>query len=161
MSRRPYFDLLCGAILSCALVLSSLGCRVPTLGQLNYTSKEPNKTDLLGTWVPDKDSLGEMESRGGYDISVQPKLILKADGNFDLGNMPDWWDNGFGRSNKSVRDYSGSWTLSTYGNTGVWRIDLKSSLQTRSANLIGQRPPYRIEFIIGDPDSNTSMIFEK
>lgn len=161
MNRGLYINLLRGAILSCALVLSSLACRVPTLDQLNYTRKEPKKSDLLGTWVPDKASLREMESRGGYDISVQPNLILKADGNFDLGNMPDWWDNGFGRSNKSFQDYSGSWTLSTYGNTGVWHIDLKSSLRTRSANLIGQSPPYRIEFIIGDPDSNTSMIFEK
>jgi hypothetical protein len=161
MNRRLFIDLPRGIILSCLLLLGPLACRVPTLDQLNYTRKEPKKSDLLGTWVPDKSSLREMESKGSYDISVQPKLILKADGNFELVNMPDWWDNGFGESHGGFQDYSGSWSLSTYGNTGVWSIEFKSSSRTRSANLIGQSPPYRIEFIIGDPDSSVSMIFEK
>lgn len=161
MNRRLFIELVHGIFLICLLVLGPLACRVPTLDQLNYTRNEPKKSDLLGTWVPNQSSLREMESSGGYDTSVQPKLILKADGTFELVNMPDWWDNGFGRSNKSFQDYSGSWGLSTYGNTGRWDIDLKSLSRMRSVNLIGQSPPYRIEFIIGDPDSSVSMIFEK
>lgn len=143
------------------LLLSfGLACRVPSLDQLNHTRKEPKKSDLLGTWVPEKSSLRVMQSEGGYDVSIQPKLILKADDTFELINMPDWWDNGLGKSHKGFQDYSGSWGLSKYGNTDFWDVYLKLS-STRSANLIGQNPPYRIEFIIGDPDSNVSMIFEK
>jgi hypothetical protein len=134
---------------------------MPNLDQLNHTRNEPKKTDLIGTWVPDNSSMRAMEARGGYDTSVQPKLTLKPDGYFELVNMPDWWNNGFGKSQKGFQDYSGTWGISKYGNTTFWNVDLKSSSQTRSANLIGQNPPYRIEFIIGDPDSSESMIFER
>ena len=143
------------------LLLSfGLACGVPIFDQLNYTRKEPKKSDLLGLWVPDKSSLRVMQSEGGYDVSIQPKLILKADDTFELTTMPDWWDDGLGKSHKGFQDYFGSWRLSKYGNTGFWNVYLKMS-STRSVNLIGQNPPYRIEFIIGDPDSNVSMIFEK
>lgn len=161
MNRQLFMDLGCRIGLGFLLVSLSLACRLPTSDQLNRTRKEPNKIDLLGTWVPDRSSLQAMESEGGYDASVQPKLILRADDTFELVNMPDWWDNGFGKSRKRFQDYSGAWGLSKYGNTGFWDVDLKSASQTRSVNLIGQSPPYRIEFIIGDPDSNVSMIFEK
>jgi hypothetical protein len=136
-------------------------CRVPSLDELNQTRKEPNKSDLLGTWVLGKSSLRSMQSEGGYDVSNRPKLILKADDTFELVNMPDWWNKGLGKSNKAFQDYSGGWGLSKYGNTGFWTVYLRFSSQTRSANLLGQNPPYRMEFIIGDPDSNVSMIFEK
>ena len=138
-----------------------LACRVPSLDQLDHTRKEPNKIDLLGTWVLGKSSLRSMQSEGGYDASIQPKLILKADDTFELVNMPDWWDNGSGKSHKAFQDYSGAWELSKYGNTDFWNVYLRVSSKTRSANLLGQNPPYRIEFVIGDPDSNVSMIFEK
>src|SRR5258706_1419192 len=154
MNRCLFIDLLCGVIHSGLLGAGPCACRLPT--SLDQTRKEPKKSDLLGIWVADNSSLREMESKGGYDISVQPKLILKPDGNFDLVNMPDWWDNGFGKSRKGFQDSSGSWGLSTYGDTGPWQVDLKSSSGTRSASLIGQSLPYRIEFIIGDPDSNVS-----
>jgi hypothetical protein len=137
-----------------------LACRVPSLDQLNHTRTEPKKGDLLGIWLLDKSSLQVMQSEGGYDVTDQPKLILKADDTFEMVNMPDWFNNGSGKSHKALLDYSGDWRLSKYGNTGFWNIYLKFSSQTRSANLLGQNPPYRIEFIIGDPDSNVSMIFE-
>jgi hypothetical protein len=148
-------------VLGFLLLSFGLACRVPNLDQLNHTRKEPKKSDLLGTWVPDKSSLRVMQSEGGYDVYIQPKLILKADDTFELTNMPDWWDNGLGKSRQGFQDYSGSWGVSTYGDTGFWHLDLKSSSKTRSVNLMGQTVPYRIEFTIGDPDSNVSMIFEK
>lgn len=74
MNRGLFIDLVRGTILSCLLLLA-LACHVPTLDQLNYTRKEPKKSDLFGNWLPDKSSLRVMESGGGYDTSVQPKLI--------------------------------------------------------------------------------------
>jgi hypothetical protein len=161
MSCQLFIGLLRGITFSFLLGSLILACRLPTVDGLNHTQKEPKKSDLLGMWVPSKSSLRVMESEGGYDVSVQPKLILRADDTFELVNMPDWWDNGFGKSRKGFQDYVGTWGLSKYGNTSFWNVDLKFSSQTRSPNLIGQNPPYRIEFIIGDPDSNLSMIFEK
>ena len=161
MNRRLFITLLCGVIFGLLLFSWPIACRLPNLDRLNRTRTEPKKADLLGTWVLNKSSLAEMQSIGGYDIFIQPKLILRVDGNFELVHMPDWWDNGSGKSRKGFQDYAGSWGLSTYGNTGLWHVDLKSSSRTSSASLLGQSPPYSIEFIIGDPDSNVSMTFEK
>ena len=142
------------------LISLSFACTVPTIDQLNYTRKQPKKDDLTGIWVLDATSLERMRTNGGYDTSIQPGLDLKSDGTFELTRMPDWWDNGFGKSRQGFQDYSGSWDTSTYAK-GFWQIDFKSTRGTRSAQLIGQSAPYRIEFVIGDPDSNESMIFQK
>jgi len=137
-----------------------VACRTPTLNQLNYTRQEPNKSDLVGTWVPDQASLRTMGAKGGYDTSVQPKLVLKSDGTFELLNMPDWWSSRFGESGKAFESYSGSWTVSKFSK--VWAVALRPVASgTRFLNLIGQSPPYQIDFIIGDADENNSMIFNR
>jgi len=110
--------------------------------------------------MPDEVTLQGMHQRGGYDTSAQTRLTLKTDGSFELVNMPDWWSNDFGESRKGFDSYAGNWTVSKY-DSKVWSLSLKSSSRTRFANLIGQSPPYRIDFIIGDADENQSMIFTK
>jgi hypothetical protein len=151
------------AVISSALVSFSVACRLPTLDQLNYTRQEPRKSDLVGVWVPDESSLQAMRQKGGYDTSVQTKLVLKGDGTYELSSMPDWWSNDFGESRKGFENYAGNWTVSKFGDK-FWTVSLKSLSGTRLpgtrfANLIGQSPPYRVDFIIGDADENNSMIF--
>ena len=99
-----------------------------------------------------------MRQQGGYDTSAQTRLTLKTDGSFELVNMPDWWSNDVGESRKGFDNYAGKWTVLKYDGT-TWALSLKSSSETRFANLIGQSQPYRIDFIIGDADENNSMIF--
>jgi hypothetical protein len=148
------------AILICwALISLSVACRLPTLNQLNYTRQEPSKADLIGVWAPDEATLQTMRRRGGYDTSIQTRLILKTDGTFELVNMPDWWSNDVGESRKGFDNYSGNWIVSKFGK--VWAVELRPVSGTRFANLIGQSPPYQIDFIIGDADENQSMIFTK
>jgi hypothetical protein len=142
-----------------ALLSFSVACRLPTLDQLNYTRQEPKKTDLVGIWIPDEATLQAMHQRGGYDTSAQTRLTLKTDGSFELVNMPDWWSNDFGESRKGLDNYAGNWRVSKFGK--VWAVELRPVSGTRFANLIGQSPPYRVDFIIGDADENQSMIFIK
>ena len=149
-----------GLSVGCVLLALLVSC-LPTFDQLNYTRKEPIKNDLIGTWVPDTPTLKLLRTRGGYDASIQPKLILRDDGTFNLSRMPDWWSDSFGESHKGVEDFSGTWGTSAYADTGVWLLDLRARSGTRAANLIGQRAPYRLAFIIGDPDNDISMTFEK
>lgn len=102
-----------------------------------------------------------MHQTGGYDASIQTKLLLKADGTFELVNMPDWWTNDYGDSRKGFENFAGTWKVTQFSK--VWAVELRPSSGTRSGtrslNLIGQSPPYRIDFIIGDADENNSMIF--
>lgn len=100
-----------------------------------------------------------MRQKGDYDTSVQTNLFLKNDGTFELTNMPDWWSNAFGESRKGFESYAGNWTVSKFGK--VWTVELRPVSGTRFANLLGQSPPYRLDFIIGDADENNSMIFMK
>jgi hypothetical protein len=150
-----------GLLMGCLLISLLLACRLPTVDQLNYTRTEPKKNDLVGAWVPDKSTLEVLRTRGGYDTSTQTNLVLRDDGSFDLLHMPDWWSDRFGQSNKGFENHTGTWRALNYGDTGIWHIDLRASSGTRLVNLIGQTPPYRLEFVIGDPDSNVSMIFTK
>jgi hypothetical protein len=47
----------------------------------SYTHAEPNKSDLVGTWVPDENTLKDLRTNGGYDISkATTKLMLGAEG---------------------------------------------------------------------------------
>jgi hypothetical protein len=147
----------CG--LGFGLTLCLLACRLPTWNQLNYTRQEPGKVDLVGIWVPDEATLQLMHQNGRYDTRVQPRLTLRADGSFELVNMPDWWTNNFGESHGEFESYSGNWLISKSGQ--VWNVELRPPSGTRFAGLIGQSPPYRIDFTIGDADENESMIFEK
>jgi hypothetical protein len=150
-----------GPILGCLLASFLLGCRIPTLRDPNATRTQPSKPALVGVWVPDRYTLETMREKGGYDTSNQTKLVLKNDGTFELVNMPDWWSGGFGQSHKGFEDHTGTWRTLNYGDTGIWHIDLRATSGTRLVNLVGQTPPYQLEFVIGDPDSNVSMIFTK
>ncbi len=155
---RPLSVFWPSALIGFALFSFSVACRLTTLDQLNYTRQEPKKADLVGIWVPDQSSLEARRRKGGYDASIQTNLVLKADGTFELANMPDWWSDKFGESHKGFESYSGNWTVFKPDGK-VWAVSFKSSFGTRFANLIGQSPPYRIDFIIGDADENQSMIF--
>lgn len=149
-----HLDKLSFAILILAVGLF-LSCR-NVREYLDFTRSEPNKSDLVGTWTPDRASLGDMRTRGHYDPNVEPKLILRADDSFDLINMPDWWENGFGESHGTFRAYSGKWGVSQEISK-FWQLFLSG----RNVELFGQKAPYRLNFIIGDPDSDESMVFEK
>lgn len=142
------------------VALLFLGCRPPTLDQLNYTRTRPKKADLVGIWIPNKSSLEYMQKNGGYDPAIQPKFVLRDDETFELSNMPDWWDNGFGESNKGFQSYSGKWIINDF-KEGFWKIELRPPSGTRVIDIIGQSPPYYLEFTIGDPDENNAMKFTK
>src|SRR5260221_13648523 len=68
--------------------------------ELSFTREKPNRTDVIGTWVPTPTTIKDLKERGGYVISKH-ELILRADRTFAMVNMPDWWSGGFGQSKKN------------------------------------------------------------
>jgi hypothetical protein len=140
--------------------LLALGCR-GVVEYIQFTRDEPNKTALVGTWEPDESTVRAMKDRGGYDTSLPTRLVLRSDGHFDLINMPDWWGGGQGESQRVLESDSGEWSLSQFAGSSFWSLILNSSKGQRSVNLMGQKPPYNLHFVLGDPDSNESMTFIK
>jgi hypothetical protein len=137
--------------------LSLVSCRLPNWHELNFTRTEPKSADIIGTWHADENSKEAMRENG-YDVSIPTSLILKDDGVFVLANAPDWlWDS-FGESHKQLETFEGRWSISSYSDKGFWQVDLKSSKGLPSAQLVGQKPPYLLDFTIGDADNNESMI---
>lgn len=139
------------------LAFLAVGCQ-SAREYFSYSRTEPSKQYLVGTWTPDESSLLRMRKNGGYEASVETKLVLKDDRTFELTNMPDWWGNGFGTSNKAFLQYSGTWGTSQNG-AEFWDLYLNTGTDARSAQLLGQEPPYEISFFIGDPDSDNRMVF--
>ena len=154
-------SLLLGLTLAVSLLTS---CNVPigrAFRRYQPLSEEPDRAEIVGTWVPDPATVEDMGGRGGYDVTVPTSLILRVDGTFEMVNMPDWWNSGVGRSYKGFSSTSGRWDLRH--DRGHWSVGLTYFGGTGSVNLVEHRfrdkPRYYIEFILGDPDSGEAMIF--
>jgi hypothetical protein len=98
-----------------------------------------------------------------------------------MRNMPDWWLDPEGRSQRRFDSGAGAWELEE--RKEVWRIwalrlNFKSFSSeklirardsmvplkapwTTAVNLYGQSPPYLMFFRLGDPDNGDVMFFER
>ena len=104
---RPDYGKAC---LFLPLMLCLSGCMNNGIewSELSFTREKPNRTDVIGTWVPTAATINDLKQRGGYVISKH-ELVLRADGTFAMVNMPDWWSDGFGQSKKTFESGSGKW----------------------------------------------------
>lgn len=128
---------------------------------VGYTRSEPRREDLIGTWIPDQKSLADIVERGKYNTTTSIQLILHPDGSFEMINMPDWWANVHGASSGSFYSFSGTWKTFHPPSSTSWRLLLTSSNNSRPVDLLGQKPPYQLYFVLGDADENRGMIFVK
>jgi len=128
--------------------------------ELSFTRNKPNPSDVIGIWVPTAATIKDLRERGGYALSKY-ELNLRADGTFEMVNMPDWWKDGFGQSNRSFDSGSGKWRF--YEDRTVWAIELDFSkyVVPNAIHLQRQKSPYLIHITVGDPDSAHYMLFEK
>jgi hypothetical protein len=104
-----------------------------------------------------------MRDRGGYDVArAKTKLVLRDDDSFEAVDMPDWWTDGFGRSSRRFQSFAGTWKLIPNANERGWGIalDLVSLDRNQAINLLGDKRPYSIYMIVGDPDRDDSMTFQ-
>ena len=105
-----------------------------------------------------------MRNRGGYNVAqAKTKLILGDDDSFEAVDMSDWWTDGFGRSRQSFQSSSGTWKLTPNANERGWGVKVASGspIVTREVNLLSNERPYSIYIIIGDPDRDDSMTFQR
>lgn len=103
-----------------------------------------------------------MQRNGGYTLSTHT-VTFRADGRFELVNMPDWCLN-FGKSSQGFLSGSGTWKISQ--DADHWVIYLFFDRTSGAAGLPGQmfiegwRPRAIFEYI-GDPDEGHAMRYEK
>ena len=136
--------------------------------ELNFTRKQPSMTDIIGTWIPNQQTLDDMQKIGGYTISTH-ELRISSNGQFCMTNMPDWWTNGFGHSGKGFDSCGGNWKMvEDTGSLSHWVISLevtnsagKVDFVYAGVHLVRQKSPYLIHFYRGDPDSGNAMYFER
>jgi hypothetical protein len=130
-----------------------------------YASAKPTQT-FVGTYVPTKET--KLLLAGMYKNVKKSSLELRSDSSFIIKNIASVWSplstmGGF----ESVK---GKWALVRHQEW--WAIDLtvESVRETDSnwskkgfgmqAMLIGQHAPYKLHFIIGDPDAGKALQYE-
>jgi hypothetical protein len=150
----------------CILLVVLLGCAGfggPPFDESRYPINEPAAADLAGLYRPTDATRSFIAKDGQYpakDISI----VLEPKGTVQLRNIPDWWQNGFGKSNGGFDSWTGTWSTWKRPSRDWWELSLVLSDPGgfgTSVELIGQQAPYRIALVVGDPDSGREMQFER
>lgn len=138
-------------------------CFVPGCDYFYYdgTRVKPPLEAIVGTWVPDDNSLKYIREEGGYSASTRTELVLKADGTYEMNNMPDWFWFHDGVSRREFRSEWGTWEVSLDGGRPYWILRLRAHDAERGIGLRGQQAPYSLRFRFGHIDDNKYMIFIK
>lgn len=148
------------AAILCTLTLLVASCDESTR-YYNLTRTKPEQHDLVGVWVPDKATREYVRGKGGYDTSLETKLILEGSGVLKIVNMPDWWNDGFGMSHGKVQSEQGTWRLYQSSGSETWEVSMALPSGTKFMNVLGQKPPYSMFLYVGDPDSGEMMTFTR
>jgi hypothetical protein len=159
-SRLIVWSIRCKAATLCAIALLATSCG-NVARSLNLTRTKPETPDIVGVWIPDQATREYMRTKGGYDTSLETRLILEDDGDVKVLNMPDWWGNGFGVSKGSMQSEQGNWRLYQSPGSGSWEVRISLPSGTKFMSLLGQKPPYNIFLYVGDPDSGEVMTFTR
>lgn len=149
-----------GYLLSITLAGALLAaCGDPYLS--SYTTTKPNEADLIGTWVPDTDTLKDIRDRGHYDMDrASTRLILRSDGSFEMVDIPDWWRDPFGKSEGRLQSDRGTWRLKEQSPGSLWELGLDfPRWGGTTISLRRNKSPYLIHFTLGDPDNGEAMTF--
>jgi hypothetical protein len=147
-------------VILCIFVLLVTSCG-EAARYYDLTRTQPEQSDLVGVWVPDKMTREFMRIKGGYDANPGTKLILEDSGELKVVNMPDWWNDGFGTSHGNMQSEQGRWRLYQSSGSKSWEITITLPSGTKFMSLLGQNPPYRMFLYIGDPDSGEVMTFTR
>ena len=126
---------------------------------LDYTRSKPNEADMVGTWLPTKETLDLMASYGHYDTAHSAtKIVLLADHRFRFQDMPDWWT--LSESHRNLQSATGTWTLTPNVNERGWAISatILSGVGSVDFNLRKQKPPYIVHFLVAE---DSAMEFER
>ncbi len=173
MSRQPMKPF----VLSLLTLLCSLcvGCNVPLFSYprlWDYTKTRPKDAELVGTYRVLKLRLTSDLSRSVRERET--RITLKADHTADLADVPEF--DGFGQKLECRLSGSATWQLDDEINSGWgWSVAFQNyhpteKVTTHECNyentiwgilVLSRHAPYRLDAIVGDPDSDTGIEFER
>jgi len=146
------------------LILLCIRCQYAPYAE-DETIREPRRNDVLGTYKFEKETIiGNLK----HDLTSRSALILNSDGTFEAVYLPNF-------SGTSDFNYQGNisakgtWKIQTVGSVSqwkgtasVWGLQLTSLPENlQSMSFMGDKPPYKLLVIYGDPDGGAVMILEK
>ena len=155
-----------GFIFLTACFLLSSSCFMSPKGHLFYgcIDKDPDKNEIVGTWIADKETLKDMSARGSYTSFMMQKLIFHENGKLEMLDLPDWWNKGDGKSFQGFESYEGNWEFSRQG-ASCAEVNIHYLSNFTNLNFLesrfGAEPKYIITKYIGDPDSDNMTTFVK
>ena len=149
-----------GALLFGALLLGPL---LWWGSQSDGPGPDLDTTTLVGAYVPNHDGM-ECIKKLGYDIPGIC-LVLRPDGSFTFFNSPELiWsfpselpDHADPASKKMT--HVGTWCVDR--DSGKITLSLAPNLGTWPVYIWRSKPPYQLNFIIGDPDDGRNLTVEK
>jgi hypothetical protein len=138
-------------------------CVCPNLDTEYFARNKPKPTDLVGRYIPTENTLHFVRDEGGYEV-VDTSITLSIDGSFEMVNMPDWWMEPFGKPSGEFDSGKGEWSIERQQEW--WELELNFNSEDPPTGLtfiplVGEAPPYKLWFYVGDPDSGDVMIFEQ
>lgn len=164
------------ALFAVAIFSSGLltACNVPLLSYpffWDYTKTRPNDSDLVGTY-----KVLELRLPSGLGQAVREKssaITLKADHTAVLTNVPEF--DGFGQKLICRLSGSASWALNDAINSGWgWSVAFQNyhpaTPTTQECDyensiwailILSRHAPFRLYAIVGDPDSDTGVEYER
>jgi hypothetical protein len=139
-----------------AVAIFFAGCQYDPFTAV-YTTKQPKAEDLVGAYLPTEDTKKLITSQGHYP-TIESAIVLSADGTVTMTNIPDWWQTPFGEPQGKFNSRRGNWTVQKHQEWWAVGLHLDPDFGT-DLLLIGEKPPYTIHLIIGDPDQGRGMDF--
>jgi hypothetical protein len=145
------------------LVLVFFSCNSP---QRHFTKNEPKLLSLVGTYKLD---LSKADCLSEIDKAKDIQFTLNADSTFSVKNFPIFND----FEKYEICNGNGNWQIereSSWGSWGVF-INYKTLLNSQTGDTIstpitnyfiyGDKEPYKIYVMIGDPDTWYGMLLKK
>jgi hypothetical protein len=145
-----------------AIVLGCAGAGALSQDEVRHPTNQPAVADLVGHYQPTAATKELITSQGHYparDISI----VLERNGTLRFQNIPDWWQEGHGKSGGKFDSWTGTWEVAKHDH-GWWELSVLLSNPGGVAthvDLIGQHAPYRLALVVGDPDAGREMQFER
>lgn len=158
-------------LLACSLLVSCRNYFLTYPYPWDYSKEKPKESDMVGTYNILKLRLPATAS----GVDKDARIILRTDGSAVFSNVPEFDD--FGQ--KVVCGLSGTatWKLDDKINSGWgWSVAFQDYRPTtkpiaRECDLgnsifggilvLSRHAPYRLYKIVGDPDSDTGVEFER
>ncbi|HEY2328257.1 MAG TPA: hypothetical protein VGI63_00390 [Verrucomicrobiae bacterium] len=149
---------------------------------IKFTSVQPKPEDIVGKYEFTPETVN-LVNTANYVLTNTPSITFYADGRFEMLNMPGCW------LEEPLRSYDGQPVARSFDSgNGVWRIvdlgvkgypptwgiilnfsDTKSVISWRRKipisfgrlMLINEQSPYLLHIIVGDPDDDQGLEFNK